>query len=255
MIRLEAVSHTFEAASGETTRALDGITLAAAPGEFIALVGRSGCGKSTLLRLIAGLLRPTSGQVTSAGRPVDGPDGACGIVFQAPTLLPWATVLDNVLFPVSLRRRPTPADAARARTLLATTGLQGFETRRPRELSGGMQQRVAICRALMHDPALLLMDEPFAALDALTRDDMALELGRILAASRKTVFFVTHNVPEAVLLADRVIVLAARPGRIIEDIPIPIPRPRTLDQEATPEFQRCLQRIRTHLGVGARAAA
>ena len=255
MIRLEHVSRRFETASGAVTTALADVSLEAGPGEFVALVGRSGCGKSTLLRLIAGLIAPSEGRVTRDGREVTGPDGQCGIVFQAPTLLPWASVLDNVLFPVSLRRRPDPADRARAASLLATVGLEGFEGHVPQELSGGMQQRVAICRALMHDPALLLMDEPFAALDALTRDEMCLELGRILLSARKTVFFVTHNVPEAVLLADRVVVLAARPGRVIADIAIEVPRPRTLEHEGTAVFQSHVQTIRGHLGVGRRAAA
>ena len=252
MIRLERVTHRFAAGSGGAVLALSDVSLGAAPGEFVALVGRSGCGKSTLLRLAAGLIRPTEGAVTRHGRPVHGPDGQCGIVFQAPTLLPWASVLDNVLFPVSLRRRPGRADRARAAALLATVGLHGFERHRPGELSGGMQQRAAICRALMHDPDLLLMDEPFAALDALTRDELCLELGRVLAAGGKTVFFVTHNVPEAVLLADRVVVLAARPGRVVADIPIGLPRPRTLEEEGSHEFQHHVRTIRGHLGVGTR---
>lgn len=198
--------------------------------EFIAVLGPSGCGKSTLLRLIAGLLAPTSGRVEVFGNPVDGPRDDVGIVFQKPTLLPWANVEDNVVFPARHKRgRVGRAERDHARDLLEMVGLAGFGQRLPDELSGGMQQRVGIARALFMRPDILLMDEPFSALDALTRDEMGLELLRIWEAEPKTVLFITHSISEAVLLADRVIVMSARPGRVIEDVAVPLPRPRGLE--------------------------
>ena len=215
--------------------------------EFVSIVGPSGCGKSTLLRLIAGLLPPSSGRVTIDSVAVEGPRRDIGIVFQAPTLLPWADVLDNVLFPLKILHRLEPGSPDKARELLHLVGLADFERKMPSELSGGMQQRASICRALIPDPDILLMDEPFGALDALTREEMSLELLRIWRERPKTIFFVTHSVPEAVLLADRVCVMTARPGRIIETIDVPLPRPRSYEQESFQEFQYCARRIRKHI--------
>ena len=242
MITLEAVGKTFA-----TTEALRDISLTIREGEFVSLIGPSGCGKSTLLRLVNGLLPVTAGQVAVDGAPVRAPHPHMAMVFQAPVLLPWATVLGNVLFPLSLKARVTPADRDHAHALLATVGLAGAEARRPHELSGGMQQRVAICRALVQRPRVLLMDEPFGALDALTREELSLELLDVWAGTGMTVLFVTHSIAEAVLLSDRVIALAARPGRIAEVIDIPLPRPRSFAQEALPEFQDRAQHLRSLL--------
>ena len=180
--------------------------------EFVCLVGPSGCGKSTLLRLVAGLVAPTGGTVSIGGTAVTEPRDDTGIVFQAPTLLPWASILDNVLFPLDMMGKLDAAGRERARDLLALVGLAGFEGKYPRELSGGMQQRAGICRALVHDPDILLMDEPFGALDALTREELTIELMRIWQERPKTILFVTHSIPEAVLLADRVVVMSAAAG-------------------------------------------
>ena len=248
MIRLDRVSKSFG-----SVEALQDVSFEAAPGEFLAVVGASGCGKSTLLRLIAGLVPATAGQVVLDGSTVTAPRADTAMVFQAATLLPWADVLRNVTFPLRLMRKAGGNTETRARALLATAGLAGFEHRLPRELSGGMQQRVAICRALLQDPRVLLMDEPFGALDALTREEMSLELLRIWQGRQMAVVFVTHSIPEAVLLADRVVVMSPRPGRIAEIIPVDLPRPRGFGQEAMPEFQRAAQRIRA-LIYGRRAA-
>ena len=220
MITLEAVTKTFQSRDGEAVTALEGVDLTVAKNEFVCLVGPSGCGKSTMLRLVGGLIAPTSGRVTIEGSLVTEPRSDTGIVFQAPTLLPWASVLDNVLFPLKMMRRLAPDSADRARDLLALVGLSGFEKKYPRELSGGMQQRAGICRALVHDPEILLMDEPFGALDALTREELTLELLRIWTDRPKTILFVTHSIPEAVLLADRVVVMSPRPGRIDEIVTV-----------------------------------
>ena len=228
--------------------------------EFITLVGPSGCGKSTLLRIVAGLILPTAGRASIGGAAITEPRSETGIVFQAPTLLPWASVLDNVLFPLRMMHRIDSTSTDKAMALLKLVGLSGFEGKSPRELSGGMQQRVAICRALVHDPDILLMDEPFGALDALTREEMTMELLRIWSERPKTVLFVTHSITEAVVLADRVVVMSPRPGRIQEIIKIGLPRPRSFETEATPEFHEASQHIRQlifgtrHVGPG-RAAA
>jgi len=244
VIELRHVEQVFRPLDGDDVVALRDVSLGVKRDEFVAIVGPSGCGKSTLLRLIAGLLRPTSGEVTIDGAPVREPRQDTGIVFQNPTLLPWATVTDNVLFPLRLMRQMRPGSTATVHELLKLVGLAGFERRYPRELSGGMQQRAAICRALIHDPDVLLMDEPFGALDALTREEMSLELLRIWTARPKTILFVTHSIPEAVLLADRVVVMSPRPGRIVEEIDVPLPRPRSFDLQGLSEFQDCAQRIR-----------
>src|SRR5437879_1152486 len=208
---------TYEAQSGPV-EALRDIPFAVGRGEFVALVGPSGCGKSTLLRIVAGLRPPTAGDVTVNGSPVTRPIAQVGMVFQAPVLLKWRTVLDNVLLPAELAGLEAKRYRDRAHELLQLVGLGGFEAKLPRELSGGMQQRASLCRALLLDPPLLLMDEPFGALDAMTRDEMNLELLRVWGQGsgeeRKTIVFVTHSIPEAVFLADRVIVMTSRPGRL-----------------------------------------
>jgi NitT/TauT family transport system ATP-binding protein len=224
-----------------------------APGEFLTLLGPSGCGKSTLLMMIAGLLAPSRGVVAVDGAPVDGPRADVGIVFQSPTLLPWRTVLGNVLIPIEMLRRPRREWEGRARELLAMAKLADFEGKLPHELSGGMKQRVAICRALIHDPQLLLMDEPFSALDALTRDQMGQELLRIWEGDRKTVVFVTHSIREAVFLSDRVLVMSARPGTIAFEAAIELARPRALDVQESAAFNRHVSVLRHAIEAGAPA--
>lgn len=236
-IHFEGVGQTFLTGTGALT-ALDGVTFTIAQHEFIAVLGPSGCGKSTLLRLTAGLMKPSAGSVSVFGMPVAEPRDDVGIVFQKPTLLPWANVEDNVVFPVRHKLgRVTAEDRDQARRIIETVGLSGFEKRHPSELSGGMQQRVGIARALFLNPDILLMDEPFSALDALTRDTMGFELLRLWQASPKTVLFITHSIPEAALLADRVLVLSERPGRVIADLPVPASRPRDEKSLSTPEMQ------------------
>ena len=255
MIVLDRVTKSFVARGGDEVVALEDVSLEIGANEFVCLVGPSGCGKSTLLRLVAGLLAPTGGTIAIDGSVVTEPRADTGIVFQAPTLLPWATILDNVLFPVDMMGRLDAAARARAHDLLALVGLAGFEGKYPRELSGGMQQRAGICRALVHDPAILLMDEPFGALDALTREELTMELMRIWREQPKTILFVTHSIPEAVLLADRVVVLSARPGRVAEIVDVRLPRPRDFDMEARHEFQSSTHRIRELIFGGRRVRA
>ena len=230
---------TYAASSGPV-EALRDISLTVDQGELIALVGPSGCGKSTLLRVIAGLRPASRGRVEVAGHAVSGPVAEVGMVFQAPVLLHWRPVLENVLLPAELSGRDPRRYRTRAEQLLRLVGLAEFSTKRPRELSGGMQQRAALCRALLLDPPLLLMDEPFGALDAMTRDEMNLELlrvwGEMAGGVRKTIVFVTHSIAEAVWLADRVVVMTARPGRVAALVPVPLPRPRTVETRADPRF-------------------
>ena len=260
MISLNRVTRIFNSRDGDQVTALQDVSLEIGRNEFITLVGPSGCGKSTLLRIVAGLILPTAGRASIGGAAITEPRSETGIVFQAPTLLPWASVLDNVLFPLRMMHRIDSSSTDKAMALLKLVGLAGFESKSPRELSGGMQQRVAICRALVHDPDILLMDEPFGALDALTREEMTMELLRIWSERPKTVLFVTHSITEAVVLADRVVVMSPRPGRIQEIIEIGLPRPRSFETEATPEFHEASQHIRQlifgtrHVGPG-RAAA
>ena len=244
MIEFENLSRSFRSRDGDEILALKDLSLSIGRNEFVTLVGPSGCGKSTLLRIVAGLILPTRGVAKIDGNPVTAPRDETAMVFQSPTLLPWASVLDNVLFPLRMMGRMAPDSRERARALIRLVGLEGFEEKSPRELSGGMQQRVAICRALIHEPQVLLMDEPFGALDALTREEMTLELLRIWERQPKTIVFVTHSIPEAVLLADRVVVMSARPGRIAEIIDVPLARPRDFELEGHPEFQRRTHRIR-----------
>jgi len=228
VIQLRGVSKEFTHRRG-AVEALRGIDLGAAEGEFVAVVGRSGCGKSTLLRIIAGLLAPSAGEVRIGGQPVTAPRADVAILFQRPALLPWRSVLANVLLPVEIAvGRPGREHLARAHQLLESMGLDSFQKRLPHELSGGMQQRVALCRSLIQQPRVLLMDEPFSALDALTREELGGELQRIHQQFEATVLLVTHSIEEAVLLADRVVVLSPRPGRVRTVLEIGIPRPRTL---------------------------
>jgi NitT/TauT family transport system ATP-binding protein len=251
VIELAGVSKTFVTTAGELVHALDNASLVIDPGEFITVVGASGCGKTTLLRLIAGLERCTSGTIAVNGAPQVGPSEQAGIVFQDPTLLQWRTVLQNVLLPVEVLRLDRRAHTSRAKALLETVGLQDFQNKYPHELSGGMRQRVAIARALVTDPAMLLMDEPFGALDALTRDQMNLELLDIWSATHKTVLLITHSITESVFLADRVIVMSPRPGRVVEELAIELPRPRTLDMINNEAFGKYVRRIRGLLDAGA----
>ena len=255
MIKIRDLNMTFLAASGKPVRALDGISFDVTRGEFVSLVGPSGCGKSTLLKIIAGLHRPSSGSTSVDGRPVAGPSRDIGMVFQGPVLLPWRTVLENVLLPVEVRRLDAGAFHERTLALLATMGLEEFHDHYPYELSGGMQQRVSIARALIQDPAILLMDEPFAALDAMTRDGLNHELLCIWSRTGKTVTFVTHSIVEAVFLSSRIVIMSSRPGRVLEVLDVDLPLPRTLDVMATPEFGRLVVHIRSRLVHGAAEAA
>jgi NitT/TauT family transport system ATP-binding protein len=239
-IRLDRVGMTYATASGPV-EALRDIDLAVGRGELVAIVGPSGCGKSTLLRIIAGLRAPSQGRVEVGGRPVVRPLPSVGMVFQAPVLLKWRTIESNVLLPAELSGLDPRAYRSRAAELLRLVGLAEFARKLPRELSGGMQQRASLCRALLLDPPLLLMDEPFGALDAMTRDEMNLELLRVWgegSGERKTIVFVTHSIPEAVFLADRVVVMTARPGRLARVLDVPLPRPRTVASRAAPGFGR-----------------
>ncbi len=231
------LTKTFETKAHREVNALAGISLEIAYGEFLAIVGRSGCGKTTLLRTIAGLTLPTSGTVYIDTQLPHLYQAPIGVVFQGAHLLPWLNALDNVLLPIDIQGLPRRTFVAAAQDLLAFVGLEKSATCFPRELSGGMQQRVAICRALIHNPSLLLMDEPFGALDALTREDLGRELIRICSAQKRTVVFVTHSIPEAIRLADRVVVMSPNPGRIADIITIDVPKPHGDDLEFTSVFQ------------------
>jgi NitT/TauT family transport system ATP-binding protein len=230
--------------------ALSGISFGVAEGEFIVVVGPSGCGKSTLLKVLAGLLPQTEGEADLKGTPIKGPRRDIGVVFQSPVLFPWRNVLGNVMLPADVQGLDPAEMRKRALELIDLVGLSGFEERYPRELSGGMQQRVGIVRALIHDPAILLMDEPFGALDAMTRESMNVELQRIWLERRKTVLFITHSTAEAVFLADRVIVMTPRPGRIGDEFAVDIPRPRRLDVMNTERFGAYVRRVRAALNSG-----
>jgi NitT/TauT family transport system ATP-binding protein len=244
LIDVRDVVKTFRTRSGGDVAALSTIALSVGEREFACIVGPSGCGKSTLLRILAGLVTPSAGVVHIGAAPVDGPRRDIGMVFQDAVLLPWRTVLHNVLLPADVIGLERQAAADRASQLLGLVGLTGFADKYPGELSGGMRQRVAIARALMHDPVILLMDEPFGALDAMTRERMNLELLHIWQASRKTVVLVTHSIEEAVFLADRVIVMSPRPGQIRDVLPVGLPRPRTSETRSDPEFLRLVATIR-----------
>jgi NitT/TauT family transport system ATP-binding protein len=245
-VELAGVTKTYRrghGAAARETHALDAIDLAIREGEFLAIVGPSGCGKSTLLRIVAGLHLPSAGEARVGGRLVDRPQTEVGIVFQSPVLLDWRNVLDNVLVQVELRGLKPGAYRDRALRLLAQVGLADFVDRFPHELSGGMRQRVAIARALIHDAPLLLFDEPFGALDALTREQMRLDVEALWLSTKKTVVFITHSIDEAVLLADRVVVMSPRPGRMERVFDIRMPRPRGLEARRHPVFVDATERI------------
>jgi NitT/TauT family transport system ATP-binding protein len=241
-IRLQNVGKTYQTRSGIIEACAD-VSLDIRQSEFVAIVGPSGCGKTTILKMVAGLIPYSSGTITIGGKLVDRPQTDVGIVFQDAIMLDWRNVLSNVMLQIDIRRMDRVKYQSVAMNLLNATGLGGFEKKRPYELSGGMRQRVSICRALVHDPSLLLMDEPFGALDALTREQIAMDIQRLWMDSRKTALHITHSIPEAVLLADRVVVMGPRPGRIVEVINIDLPRPRRLDKLPA-EFNDYAGRIR-----------
>jgi NitT/TauT family transport system ATP-binding protein len=242
-LTLERLTVRFRTRRGETITALEEVSFEVRDQEFAVLVGTSGCGKSTILRLVAGLVPPSAGRVLVDGRPVSRPGADRGMVFQAYTLFPWLTVQRNVEFGPRLRGLAGPERERIARHYLAQVGLRGCEQVYPKELSGGMMQRVAIARALANDPAVLLMDEPFGALDAQTRALMGELLLQVWGESAKTVLFVTHDIEEALFLADRVFVMTARPGRIREELPVPLPRPRSADLTTTDTFVALKRRV------------
>lgn len=243
-ISFEGVGKDYQTREGAMLTALDTVDLDIPAGSFVSVLGPSGCGKSTLMRMVAGLLDPSHGVVRVAGDAVLAPRRDVGVVFQQPLLLPWLSVLDNVLVPVTVQGRRRADYLDRAHDLVAMVGLSGFEKRLPNELSGGMQQRVALVRALVHDPAVLLMDEPFAALDAMTREQMNQELQRIWMSQKKTVLFITHGIGEAVFLGDKVVVMTSRPGRVAAVFDIDFPRERHLSLFAEPAFARKVAEIR-----------
>jgi NitT/TauT family transport system ATP-binding protein len=247
---------------GDGTLALQGATLAVAAGEFVAVVGPSGCGKSTLMKVVTGLWPPTAGTVVVSGNEVVAPLSIVGMAFQNPTLLPWRKTLGNIMLPLEIvqphcarLRRDRAAYLAKARDLLALVGLKGFEDHFPWQLSGGMQQRASLCRALIHDPKLLMLDEPFAALDMFTREELWLVLQDVFLARRPTVILVTHDLREAVFLSDRVLVMSARPGRIIAERAVDLPRPRKLDVTYEPYSVALVHELREHIGAARATAA
>jgi NitT/TauT family transport system ATP-binding protein len=248
MLTIRGVHQRFTARSGEVVAALDNINLEIAAGEFVAFVGISGCGKTTLMKIIGGLISPTQGEIIYKGERVTGPIKDLGIVFQKPVLLEWRTVLRNITLQTSMRDLGSAAEQRRlAEDLLDRVGLAGYGDRFPWELSGGQQQRVSLCRALVHNPGLLLMDEPFGALDALTREQLQRDLERMWLAQKSTVLFVTHDVGEAVCLADRVVVLAGKPGTVVANIRIGVERARGADLLNNPKLQACAKEVRSIL--------
>lgn len=244
-IHLEGVSKTYGSGDGRV-QSLRPLDFHINEGEFFVVVGPSGCGKSTLLKLISGLLAPTTGEIHVSGNKVTEPHGDVGIVFQNALLLPWRNILNNVLMPIDMKKLPRETFVPRAQELLKMVGLEGFEKKLPWQLSGGMQQRASICRALVHDPKIMMMDEPFGALDAMTREKMNVELSRIQRRTGKTILLITHSIPEAVFLADRVLVMTERPGGIAAIYDVPLGRERTLDVMSNPVFTELVARIRKH---------
>ena len=249
LLEATRVTKIYGKEASDSVRALDEITVTLADGEFVSVVGPSGCGKSTLMKLIAGLYPPSGGTIRYRDQEVKKPQRGMGIVFQTPVLLPWLTILENVLLPIRVLKMNKAVATERALNLLDMVGLSGFQSKHPSELSGGMQQRAAIVRSLIHDPSLLLMDEPFGALDALTRERMTIELQRIWLMNKKTIFFITHSILESVFLSDRVIVMSARPGRIIKEFTIPFGRPRDFNLTTKAEFGAYVAEIRQLLGA------
>jgi len=245
-IELIDVHKTYETSEGADVDALEGVSVTIPAGQFVSIVGPSGCGKSTLLMMISGLIPITAGTIRLDGEPVSRPHQRMGIVFQRDLLLAWRRILDNVLLPIEIKRWGRAGHVDKARTLLAQVGLAGYEFRYPDELSGGMRQRAAICRALVQSPGLLMMDEPFGALDALTREQMNTDLQRLWVTLSNTVVFITHSIDEAVFLSDRVLVMSARPGRIQLDLEIKLPRPRTAAVRSDPAFVAYVERIRSY---------
>jgi NitT/TauT family transport system ATP-binding protein len=245
LIQLRGVEKVYMSRDGPV-HSLRAVSVDVQAGEFLSIVGPSGCGKSTLLKIVAGLLPASGGDAMFQGSRIEGPPEGIGVVFQSPVLLAWRSVLDNIMLQCEIRHLPHERSRQRALELIQTVGLTGFERKYPWELSGGMQQRVAICRALLHDPSILLMDEPFGALDAMTRETMDLELQRIWSATRKTILFVTHSISEAVLLSDRVLVMTERPGTVAAIYDIALTRPRSFQDMGTPEFVALAQAIRAH---------
>jgi NitT/TauT family transport system ATP-binding protein len=243
-VRILGVDKVFSPRGRVALKAVDNVSFDIQAGEFVSIVGPSGCGKSTLMMMVSGLIPATNGEVVIETKRVSRPYANLGIVFQRDALLEWRTVLDNVLLQIDIRHLDRGEFTSRAEDLLARAGLAGFEKYHPWELSGGMRQRVAICRALVSNPSLLLMDEPFGALDAITREQMNLDLQRIWLQDRKTVLFITHSISEAVFLSDRVIVMSPRPGRIVADITIDLPRPRKLSMREASSFGRYVAQIR-----------
>ena len=240
LLEVARVPTRFDPRSG-VVEAIGEVDLEVADGELVTVVGRSGCGKSTLLRIIAGLVPATRGSVAIAGTTVEGPRRDVALMFQRSALLPWRNVLDNVLLPIDVANGDRAAARREAAELLELTGLVGFERSRPYELSGGMQQRAALCRALISRPRVLLMDEPFAALDALTREELSLELQRLWQERRKTIVFVTHSIDEAVVLSDRIVVMTPRPGRVARIVPVDLPRPRTVGMDGYAEIAEAVR--------------
>jgi NitT/TauT family transport system ATP-binding protein len=239
VLRIKGVRKFFQ-----ELEAIRSVSLDVAANEFVSVLGPSGCGKSTLLMMIAGLIAPSEGEIAINDTPVTAPRPEIGVVFQQPVLLPWRTVLDNVLFPIELLKLPRAKYRQRAMDLLAMAKIDEFADYLPRQLSGGMRQRASICRALVHDPNILLMDEPFSALDAITRDEMGVELLRIWQANRKTVIFVTHSIREAVFLSDRVMVMGRRPATIVEEAVITLSRPRQIAMTEDEDFNHYVRRLR-----------
>ncbi|SEJ85027.1 ABC transporter ATP-binding protein [Paraburkholderia diazotrophica] len=248
LIELRGVTKSYRSAQG-MMQALRPLDFDIREQEFVAIVGPSGCGKSTLLKMVAGLEGISSGTMMLSGQPIRGPQKNVGIVFQSAVLLAWRNVLDNILLQAEMRHMPKREAREKAMNLIGMAGLTGFEEKYPWQLSGGMQQRVSICRALLHDPSVLLMDEPFGALDAMTRENMNMELQRIWLESKKTVLLITHSIPEAVFLSDRVLVMSERPGSIAAIYDIDLPRPRPLEVMATPAFLHYTKTIRAHFNA------
>src|SRR5712671_6436448 len=243
-VEVAKVSKVYRSGGADAVEAVSSVSFGVPRGQFVAILGPSGCGKSTLLMMVGGLEPVTAGTICIGGTPMTGPRTSIGVMFQDPTLLPWKSAIDNVLFPLRVLKRPLDAYRDSARRLLDRVGLDGFERKKPHELSGGMRQRVAICRTLVYDPELLLMDEPFSALDAITRDEMNELLLDLWQQYTKTALFVTHSIREAVFLADRVLVMTRRPATIVEDLTIPFARPRAMEIGESREFNEICGHLR-----------